>query len=147
MPRWFLCPIFYGSTVGIVGLVIKTQSLTVGIPSLRMMTLGDTFGCSFVSTFYWKSHSSLCRLLCNFIFELLKSVTHVYFCACARTHSLKMNESQKKISEICRVITPTAHGLQDIFSAVFERFLQPIHVLRVKFLWIFLLNPKFSSHT
>jgi len=52
--------------------------------------------------------------------------------------------------------TPAAHGLEECFSTVFERFLEPIHALcsaRIrlvihvnhisKFLWTFSLNPNF----
>ena len=46
----------------------------------RMRTLGDMLGHSFV--YLLESHSSLCCLLSNLNFELLKSVMYVNSCAC-----------------------------------------------------------------
>ncbi len=81
----FLCvvPILGTVTWSIVEQVHnKIRSLTQGIGRLRTRTSGE---CLVVGLYILlKSHSSVCCLLSNLNFELLKSVAYANSCACVR---------------------------------------------------------------
>ncbi len=72
--------------------------------TLRMVTSGDMLGRRL--HILLKSHSSLCCLLSNLNFELLKSVTYAYLCALVRAIESwqKMNETRDMFDCSCQLV-------------------------------------------
>ncbi len=115
-----LCPVDFFVTVRLTSiyyrvpwnwesLVTLSETIAGHVKKIRSPTWGIIWGrwppeiCLVVEYILLKSHSSLCRLLSDLNFELLRSVTYVYLCALVRTiESLqKMNETRDMCSFCC----------------------------------------------